>query len=50
MVMGAHSAMFAPATRMTLALGMSLQGFALRSMPKTFLDAAPAETMQRRPL
>ena len=36
--------------RMTLAFGMSLHGLALRSMPKTFFDAAPAETMQSRPL
>jgi len=46
----AESAMFAPATRITFAFGRSLHGFALRSMPKIFFDAAAAETMQRRPL
>ena len=33
-----------------LAWGMSLQGLAARSTPKAFRLAAPAYTMQRRPL
>jgi len=49
-VIGAHSAMLAPATRITFAFVMSLHGLALRSMPRIFLDAAAADTMQRRPL
>ena len=50
LVIGAHSAMFAPATRITFAFGMSLQGLALRSMPRIFFDAAAADTIQSRPL
>ncbi len=49
-VMGAHSATLAPAIRITSASRMSLQGLAARSMPRTFFEAAAAETMQRRPL
>src|SRR5215831_7883784 len=44
--MGAHSATLAPATRMALAWRRSLHGLAERSMPRIFLEAAAAETMQ----
>ena len=50
MVIGEHSATFEPAMRITEALGMSLQGLALRSMPRIYFEAAAAETMQSRPL
>jgi hypothetical protein len=49
-VIGAHSAMFAPITNTTSANGMSLHGFDARSMPSARLLATPAETMQSRPL
>jgi len=50
-VTGKHSPMLAPATTMTCAESMSDHGLAVpRSMPKAFLFAAAAETMQRRPL
>jgi hypothetical protein len=48
--MGKHSPMFEPAMMMHLASGRSLHGLAARSMPKAFRLAAPAETMQSRPL
>jgi hypothetical protein len=47
---GKVSAQFAPAIKRTSASGMSLQGFAARSMPKALLLPAAAETMQSRPL
>ena len=49
-VIGAHSAMFAPITNTTSASGMSLHGLLARSMPRARLLATPAETMQSRPL
>jgi hypothetical protein len=49
-VIGAHSAMFAPITNTTSASGMSLHGFDARSMPRARLLATPADTMQSRPL
>ena len=42
--------MFEPLIQTTSALGMSDQGLAPRSMPKAFLLAAAALTMQSRPL
>jgi hypothetical protein len=48
--MGEHSATFEPATQITSVPTMSDQGLVVRSMPKAFLLAAPALTMQRRPL
>ena len=50
LVMGAHSAMFAPLIHTTSVLRISLHGLAARSTPKAFLLAPPALTMQRRPL
>ena len=41
---------FDPATQITPVPIMSAQGFVVRSMPNAFLLAAPALTMQRRPL
>jgi hypothetical protein len=49
-VIGEHSATFDPATQMISAPTMSDQGFVVRSIPNAFLFAAPALTMQRRPL
>ncbi|MNC97861.1 hypothetical protein D3C83_156570 [compost metagenome] len=50
MVIGEHSATLEPATQITSVPIMSDQGFVVRSMPKAFLFAAPALTMQSRPL
>ena len=44
------SAQFAPAITRTSANGMSVHGFAERSMPKALLFPAAAETMHSRPL
>ena len=46
-MIGAHYTILAPAARMTLAFVISLHGFALRSIPKTFFDAAPAEQSKK---
>ncbi len=47
---GKVSAQFDPAISKTSASGMSLHGFAARSMPNALLFPAAAETMQSRPL
>jgi hypothetical protein len=49
-VIGAHSAIFAPLIQTTSAPRISLHGLAARSTPKHMLLAAPALTMQSRPL
>ena len=49
-MIGEHSATFDPATQMTSVPTMSDQGLVVRSMPNAFLFAAPALTMQSRPL
>ena len=48
--MGAHSATLAPLIQTRSVSRMSLQGLAARSIPKDFLFAAAALTMQSRPL
>ena len=47
---GKVSAQFDPAINKTSARGISLHGFAARSMPKALLFPAAAETMHNRPL